>query len=64
MSLVPDDWYMWPLAPFLRVDNQRRLIGLFVSEGLQNVGDELGSFVSVDRLHALCSLIFKIVCNL
>lgn len=44
--------------------NQRRLIGLFVNEGLQNVNDKLGSILNVDRTHSLFSVIFKIMCSL
>lgn len=53
-----------PVPSHGKRDNQRRLIGLFVNEGLQNVNDKLGSILNVDRTHSLFSLIFKIMGNL
>ena len=66
--LVPCSRHLASVAPSSiplcgKRDHQRRLIDVFVNEGLQHVNDGLGSFVNMDKIHSLSSLIFKIMCN-
>lgn len=49
-----------PIPLCSKRDHQRRLIDLFVNEGLQNVNDESGSVMNVDMIHLLLSLVFSV----